>query len=787
MRVKSRVRGAAAVVAVVAGIGWGAFSQAGLASAQIEGPAASAGATASVTPVGPGGTWGQALAVPGVNALATGGTQSEGGFATAISCTSPGECTAVGSYSTHDPKTGITTSWPMVVSQSDGAWGQAAGLPGIAGLSSERGGQLTKISCASPGNCSAAGSYNGPGSTTFAFLADEVNGTWGATQALPDAESLGAQGSGIVAISCPSAGNCAAVGGHSGTLFILDEINGTWGDPLAVPGLASLGSVSDDVRSLSCPDAGDCTAIGTIMGTVGAEAAFVVTETGGTWGDATLVPGLSALSTVGSFGTSVSCSAAGDCTAIGGYEPTRTTYLAWVADEVNGNWGSAQQLATPGTTFRATALLSCATPGNCSVEGSYHDAAGLPHAFVANEVNGAWQASQDVPGLSGVASDADAISCAAPGDCAATGIYQVTGKWQEYGTNEVNGTWDTARAIPSVLPSAPEITGLSCAAPGYCSAVGELMDGRSLMSEANGTTTAVTVSPAKVSYADEQAAPISVSVTSPVGDTPTGTVTVTAAPLDPTVTACTVTLTAGSGKCALPAAGLVPGSYQLTAIYNGDTSDAASASATTGPLTVSPATTATSLALSATRAVYGHESVIRLTTVTTSQYGGPFIGRVTIQNGSRPVCSFGVTAGRGSCLLADTALGVGTGHLTAYAYPNNGGFATSVSASRAMVIVKGADTTTLTLSKAVVAFGHENAAKLSVRVQTRYHGTPNGRVIIKAGSTTLCVISSAQAVAGSWVLPSRVLPPGTFSIVAIYEGNASFAGSTSARLSLKVT
>ena len=63
----------------------------------------------------------------------------------------------------------------------------------------------------------------------------------------------------------------------------------------------------------------------------------------------------------------------------------------------------------------------------------------------------------------------------------------------------------------------------------------------------------------------------------------------------------------------------------------------------------------------------------------------------------------------------------------------------------------------------------------------------SGRVIIKAGSTTLCVISSAQAVAGSWVLPSRVLPPGTFSIVAIYEGNASFAESTSARVSLKVT
>jgi hypothetical protein len=31
------------------------------------------------------------------------------------------------------------------------------------------------------------------------------------------------------------------------------------------------------------------------------------------------------------------------------------------------------------------------------------------------------------------------------------------------------------------------------------------------------------------------------------------------------------------------------------------------------------------------------------------------------------------------------------------------------------------------------------------------------------------------------------LPPGTFSIVAIYEGNGSFAGSTSGRVSLKVT
>jgi hypothetical protein len=776
MQVKSRVRGAAAVVVVIASVGLGAFSQTGLAAAD------------SATPAGPGGTWGQALAVPGVNALATVGTESDGDFTTAISCTSPGECTAVGGYTVYNPTTHATTTWPMVVSQSGGAWEQAAALPGIAALSSGLGGKLTEVSCGSAGNCSATGGYNGPGNTSFAFLANEVDGTWGAVQAVPDAPSLGARGSYIAAISCPSAGDCAAVGSHSDTQFVLNEVDGSWGDPLTVPGLATLGIASNaGFDSVSCADAGDCTAIGTVADGSGVQSAVVVTETDGTWGDATVLPGQAALSSAGSWGDSVSCPAAGDCTAIGGYEPTRTTWRVWVADEVNGTWGSAQPLAAPVTTGNARGTLSCATAGNCAVAGDYVGG-GEYHAFVANEVNGSWQAGQDVPGLSGIVSNAGAVSCAAPGDCAATGAYDVSGIYQEYSTDEVNGTWGVVTALPGGPPTAADITSMSCTAPGYCSAVGGLESDRSLVSEATGTATTVTVAAAKVSYADEQAAPLTVSVTSPAGGTPTGTVIVTTAPLQPTAPACTVTLSGGTGTCAFPATRLTPGSYHLTAIYNGDMTYAASGSATTAALTVIPATTtATSLTLSATKAVYGHESVVRLSTVTTAQYGGPFVGRVLVQDGVPTVCSFAVTAGRGSCLLPDTALGVGTGHLTAIAYPSNGGFASSVSASHALTIVKGADTTTLALSRGVVAFGHENAARLAVRVQTRYHGIPNGRVEIKLGSTILGVFSSAQAVAGSWVLPARLLPRGTFSIVAVYEGNASFAGSTSGRVTLKVT
>jgi len=575
MQVNSKVRGAAAVIVVLASVGLGAFSQAGPAAA------------ASASPAGPGGTWGQALAVPGVSALATAGTQFDGDYASAISCTSPGECTAVGGYFLNNLTTHAAPTWPLVVSQSGGAWGQAEALPGIAALSSGLGGKLTGISCASAGNCSAAGSYTGPGSTSVAFLADEVDGTWGTVQPVPDAASLGTQGSVISSISCPSAGDCAAVGSASGTPFILDEVDGTWGDPLAVPGLASLGTTANEgFDSVSCADAGDCTAIGTVADGSGVQSAVVVTETGGTWGDATVLPGQVPTSSRGSWGRSVSCPSAGDCTATGGDEPVGNTYGVWVADEVNGSWGSAQALPAPlATTTDATGELSCATSGNCAVAGDYRNAQGVVHAFLADEVNGAWQASQDVPGLSGIQSLTDAVSCAAPGDCAATGNYNVNGSFQEYSTDEVNGTWGTATAIPGAPPGIPEIEGLSCTAPGYCSAAGPLYGQRTLVSEATGTVTTVAVA-ANVGDADEQTVPVSVSVTSPAGGTPTGTVTVTSAPLQATSPACTVTLAGGTGTCAFPTTGLAPNSYQLTAIYNGDTTYAASASAATAALTV---------------------------------------------------------------------------------------------------------------------------------------------------------------------------------------------------------
>ena len=91
----------------------------------------------------------------------------------------------------------------------------------------------------------------------------------------------------------------------------------------------------------------------------------------------------------------------------------------------------------------------------------------------------------------------------------------------------------------------------------------------------------------------------------------------------------------------------------------------------------------------------------------------------------------------------------------------------------------------LTLSRSSVAYGHENAEKLTVKVTSPLGGTPTGTVSIKIKSTVLCTIRLADG-AGSCTLSAKRLEPGTYSLTASYGGSTSYTG-TSASKTLKVT
>jgi hypothetical protein len=208
---------------------------------------------------------------------------------------------------------------------------------------------------------------------------------------------------------------------------------GHWGTAEEMPGIAAL-STGDYavVNSISCASPGNCGAGGGYGNSARDEEAFVADQTNGVWGKAHEVHGIRALNTGGvSTFTTLSCGAPGDCSAGGQYTTDTRTSQAWAVSEVNGVWGSAEQV--PGTATlnagggAAIYSVSCPGPGDCSAGGSYLDASLHAQAFTVGETNGVWGTAREVPGTAalnaGGSAEVEAVSCAEANRCSAGGFY----------------------------------------------------------------------------------------------------------------------------------------------------------------------------------------------------------------------------------------------------------------------------------------------------------------------------------------------------------------------------
>jgi hypothetical protein len=109
-----------------------------------------------------------------------------------VVCSSPGNCTAGGSYAQRSATAQYDYSAPFVVSQKNGKWGAAREAPGRLA----RAGYVVmrQLSCASAGNCTAVGilvtggNPTGEGGTSSGsaaasapergFAVSQVHGTW---------------------------------------------------------------------------------------------------------------------------------------------------------------------------------------------------------------------------------------------------------------------------------------------------------------------------------------------------------------------------------------------------------------------------------------------------------------------------------------------------------------------------------------------------------------------------------------------------------------------------------
>ena len=204
-----------------------------------------------------GAHWGNAIEAPGTAALNSG--KRDGATIWSISCATAGRCTAGGRYTDHH-----SHSQAFLVELVDGSWSDAIKVPGTGTLNKGGAAGVRSASCATASNCTVGGYYSDKSSKRQAFVAEKTNGNWGTAVKLPGAATLNKGGNAeVTSVSCATAGYCTAGGfytngSHKREAFVANETAGIWHSAIKVRGTAT----SAEVESVSCATKSHCTAAG---------------------------------------------------------------------------------------------------------------------------------------------------------------------------------------------------------------------------------------------------------------------------------------------------------------------------------------------------------------------------------------------------------------------------------------------------------------------------------------------------------------------------------------------
>jgi hypothetical protein len=349
------------------------------------------------------GVWGRAskLMLPtGTNLPA--GDQSAN--LASVACTGPGNCVAVGTYTNADD-----LFRPLVATETKGVWGRASeiAVPADANATTAGGVGLESVTCTSQGNCVAVGAYDDNSPSQQPMVAVEAGGVWGPASRLmlpSNADTNpGDQSAVLSSVACTSPGSCVAVGSYADAVgsqqaMVATETSRVWGQAseLTLPAGAleaseAFGACHTEtcaqyasLSSVACTTLRNCVAVGFYTDTSGSVQAMVTGETSGVWGQASkikLPPG--AKTAGGSAGenlaidlASVTCTGSGSCVAVGGYYAKSSGYEPMVVNETSGVWGRAGKItlpsgAQPKEQFAGLNSMTCTGSGHCVAVGTY--------------------------------------------------------------------------------------------------------------------------------------------------------------------------------------------------------------------------------------------------------------------------------------------------------------------------------------------------------------------------------------------------------------------------------
>jgi hypothetical protein len=279
----------------------------------------------------------------------------------------------------------------------------------------------------------------------------------------------------LSSVSCPETG-CLAVGSGNGVPYSF-TLAGSWSaSPIPVPA----GGANASFSTVTCSTNADCIAVGDYDDPHGTDG-LIGTWIYGSWVTFTapLAANSSATHDVSLGG--VACPTASTCTAAGQYHDSssRQQMLA-LAGGVGAGWSAISVPPPAGAGSNPMAMpsaVSCVAKSWCEVSGTYADAGGVTHGYLASEAGGTWSsvASALPAGAAGTAAAGLArIDCSSAETCTAVGTYTASNGYHQGMAN-------------LITPSAPKIVKLSPATGSSAGATSVTITGSGFESETGAT------------------------------------------------------------------------------------------------------------------------------------------------------------------------------------------------------------------------------------------------------------------------------------------------------------
>ena len=309
----------------------------------------------------------------------------------AVSCAASGSCTAVGSGSTG----------PIAATSTGGVFSAAVALapPTNAGPASSA--VLTGVACTGPGDCIAVGSYSSD-SKVFAMIAVQSGGVF--ARAVEVTAPSGGTNPSFNAISCGSMTTCLAVGSYESSggevPMVIEVVNNIPSSAAAAP-LAS-GASGGRLNAVSCTVSTTCEAVG-FDDTASGPVPMTMSTTTGTFTSANLLTPSPHLVTLPSEAedeiTGLGCISAGNCLLVGDANSHYLGFQGAAYTEANDTVSSPYAITGTGYATFTMGSVACGASGACFAVGS--ETPGVATGSEAVEVS---EVQRATPSLTSIAS-----------------------------------------------------------------------------------------------------------------------------------------------------------------------------------------------------------------------------------------------------------------------------------------------------------------------------------------------------------------------------------------------